>query len=115
MRKVRTFIVVAVVSAVACVGLIGAAQAGAEEWAGSNYHLNSGQYGYLNRKVWVYASDVLAVNSAIGCAGIVGVGNMVCEEKAGDGAGVTYLAEYLSEPYIHNHSGWPDDFRGFWY
>jgi hypothetical protein len=115
MRKVRTFIVVAVVTVVACVGVFGAAQAGAEEWAGPTYHLNSGQTGYLNRKVWVYASDVLAVNSAIGCAGIVGVGSMACEEYAGSGAGVVYADEYWSEPYIHNHSGWPDNFRGFWY
>lgn len=113
MRRVRNLIVV--VAALACVGVFGVAQAGAEEWANENYHLASGQYGYLNRTVWVYASDVKAVNSAIGCAGIVGVGSMVCESSAGVGAGVTYLDEYWSEPYIHNHSGWPDNFRGFWY
>jgi len=112
MSKIRTLILIGVV---VCLSAFGVAQAQAVEWAGNHYHLEPGQTGYLNHKVWVYASDVVGEGSALGCAGIVGHGPMYCEEHEHEVAGIVFAEEFWSEPYIHNHSGWGDYFKGYYY
>jgi hypothetical protein len=107
--------IVLVVLSLSVSGLSFAASSEAVEWAGNGYYLASGQNGFLNHKVWIYASDVLATGSAIGCAGIREVAPVVCEAYAGSGAGVTEAYEYWSEPDLHNHSTFGGTFRGFYY
>jgi hypothetical protein len=109
MRKIRALIVVA---AVACLGVFGVAQAQAVEWAGNGYYLASGQNGFLNHTVRLYASDGYGENRAV-CAGIRGVGD-TC-------VGRGYIAEFIlaydieSEPYLHNHDTEGGYFHGFYF
>jgi len=109
MRKIRLLIAVV---AVVCLGVFGVAQAQALEWAGNGYYLASGQNGFLNSSVYLYASDGYGENRAV-CAGIRGVGDSC--------AGRGYIAEYVlssdvySEPYLHNHDAEGGYFHGFYY
>ncbi len=66
MRKVRTLIAVA---AIACLGVFGVAEAQAVEWAGNGYYLSSGQSGYLNHQLYLYASNGYGEGPA-NCTGI---------------------------------------------
>lgn len=91
-----------------------AASAETIEWAGNGYHLASGQNGFLNHKVWLYASDVKGTSAMLGCAGIREVEPLNCEKSVGELAGVVKALEYWSEPYLHNHGTKEGTFDG-WY
>jgi hypothetical protein len=113
MRKIRTLLVLA---ALICFSAFGVASAQAEEWAGNGYHLEPGQNGFLNRKVWIYAYDGEGLGGVLVCTGIRGLeGSEICSTSTEEIVGKTYLAEYYSEPYLHNHSTKGGDFRGWWY
>jgi hypothetical protein len=109
MRKIRTLIVVAVVT---CLGVFGVAEAQALEWAGNGYYLSSGQNGFLNHSVYLYASNGYGEGVA-SCAGIRGYGNGC--------AGPNEISSYVlagdvySEPYLHNHSTYGGYFKGYYF
>jgi hypothetical protein len=112
----RKSLAVVLASVAACTSALAfAASSEAVEWAGNGYYLAGGQNGFLNHKVYLYASDVVATGSAIGCAGIREVVAVVCESYAGSGAGVTLANDVYSEPDLHNHSTFGGTFRGFYY
>jgi hypothetical protein len=115
MRKSLTVVLISALSAACMCGLTFAASSEAVEWAGNGYYLASGQNGFLNYKVHLYASDVLATSGQIGCAGIREYNAVVCEEYAGSGAGVVRAEDVYSEPDLHNHGTKGGTFRGFYY
>jgi hypothetical protein len=88
-----------------------AAQALATEWAGNGYYLASGQNGFLNYKVNLYASEGKGENRAV-CAGIRSYGNSC----VGRGYYAWYALSFYvyNEPYLHNHDTEGGYFHG-WY
>ncbi len=94
-----------------CCGMF-AAQALATEWAGHGYYLASGQNGFLNYKVNLYASEGLGEDRAV-CAGI----RYYEKSCVGRGAYAWYaLSFYVSgEPYLHNHDPENGYFHGWYY
>ncbi len=97
-----------------CFATAGAASATTIEWAGNGYSLESGQNGFLNHKVFLYASEVIGTSAMLGCAGIREVEPLNCEKEEGELAGVVKAVEYFSEPYLHNHGSKRGTFRGFY-
>jgi hypothetical protein len=108
MRKIRVLIVIAVLT---CCGAF-AAQALATEWAGNGYYLASGQNGFTNYKVNLYASEGKGENRAV-CAGIRYYGN----NCVGRGFYAWYpLPFYVhGEPYLHNHDSEGGYSHGWYY
>lgn len=108
MRKLSVLISVV---ALLCLGVF-AASAQAIEWAGNHYFLASGQNGFLNHKVWLYAADGIGEGVA-SCAGIREV------EKGCAGpwevSGYTLSSDVWSEPYLHNHDTANGYFKGYYY
>ncbi len=109
----RTLVALLAVLAVLAV-TAGAASATTIEWAGSGYALESGQNGFLNHKVFLFASEVIGTSAMLGCAGIREVEPLNCEKEEGELAGVVKAVEYFSEPYLHNHGLKRGTFRGFY-
>jgi hypothetical protein len=80
------------------------------QWAGNGYHLNSGQNGFLNRKLFLNEAIGIGENRAV-CAGIREVGDS-CVGR-GEYAFYHHSTVY-SEPYLHNHDAEAGYFYG-WY
>ena len=103
---------VSTLAAFVCLLSVGAASAGAAEWA---HHVGVGSganvFGPLLR---LNASEVVGYGSGLGCAGIRGYGS-VCESSPGEYVVVTTGGDVSSEPYIHNHSTFESFFNGWYY
>jgi len=109
MRKIRSLTAAV---AIACVGVFGVTQAQALEWAGNGYYLSSGQNGFLNRKVWLYATNGYGEGPA-NCAGIRGYGNGCAGPR--EFSAYVLAGDVYSEPYLHNHSTFGGTFKGYYY
>jgi len=108
MRKQSALLAVV---AILCLGIFAAA-AQAVEWAGNGYYLVSGQNGFLNHKVWLYAADGIGEGVA-SCAGI----REVAKGCAGpwEVSGYVLSGDVWSEPYLHNHDTKAGTFKGYYY
>jgi hypothetical protein len=108
----RTLRVLTITAVLGCCGLFAAvALAALTEWAGTGYHLESGQNGFLNHDVNLFYSKGKGEDRAV-CAGI----REVEKTCAGRNESAVYDLPYyvFKEPYLHNHDAEGGYFHG-WY